>query len=89
MRRFDVFYRGSVQGVGFRYTAQSFASSYAITGYVRNLADGRVHVVVEGGDEEIEDFLGQIRSRLGHYIRDEKMECSPATGEFEEFGIEF
>jgi acylphosphatase len=38
----QVFYSGRVQGVGFRYTVKQIASGYEITGFVRNLPDGRV-----------------------------------------------
>ncbi len=39
----EVYYAGSVQGVGFRYTVRSLASRFEVTGFVRNLPDGRVH----------------------------------------------
>lgn len=48
LERREVRYRGRVQGVGFRYTARSIAQSYAVTGYVKNVADGSVELVVEG-----------------------------------------
>src|SRR5439155_885059 len=41
-----VHYSGRVQGVGFRYTAQGLAADYAVAGYVRNLANGDVELVV-------------------------------------------
>ena len=44
----EVYYSGRVQGVGFRYTVRSLASRMAVTGFVKNLPDGRVHLVVEG-----------------------------------------
>src|SRR5471030_2081507 len=51
-RRMKVFYSGRVQGVGFRYTARTVAAGFEITGYVRNLPDGRVELVAEGDDSE-------------------------------------
>ena len=44
-----MYFSGHVQGVGFRYTTRSVASRFAVTGYVRNLPDGRVELVAEGG----------------------------------------
>ena len=41
-KRATVFYTGRVQGVGFRYTAREIACGYELTGYARNLHDGRV-----------------------------------------------
>lgn len=39
---------GHVQGVGFRYWVKSQAKKHNITGYAKNLEDGRVEVVAEG-----------------------------------------
>lgn len=36
------FFKGRVQGVGFRYRAQNAASLYSVTGWVKNLYDGSV-----------------------------------------------
>src|SRR5262249_24196810 len=47
-QRATVHYSGHVQGVGFRYAARSIAGKYAVTGFVQNLSDGRVRLVVEG-----------------------------------------
>ena len=44
-----VHYTGRVQGVGFRFTTCRLAESFAVAGRVKNLPDGRVRVVVEGG----------------------------------------
>lgn len=40
--------RGRVQGVGFRYFVAHHADALGLSGSARNLADGRVEVVVEG-----------------------------------------
>src|SRR5207249_8898651 len=52
-KRAHVFYAGRVQGVGFRYTAREVACGYEVTGFVRNLPDGRVEMVAEGEEEEV------------------------------------
>ena len=44
---------GRVQGVGFRYYVQDHAAVEGVHGYVRNLHDGRVEVLVEGDDESV------------------------------------
>ena len=43
----EIYYSGRVQGIGFRYTARSIAAGRRVTGFVRNLPDGRVHLIVE------------------------------------------
>lgn len=61
-----------MQGVGFRHTARSVAAGFDITGTVRNLPDGRVHLVAEGPETELRAFRGALRdSGLGPLIRDE------------------
>ena len=85
--RRTVYYSGHVQGVGFRYTARSVAARYAIGGYVRNLSDGRVELVAEGGPREVAAFLQQIRDQLGDHIRNEQCDSQAASGEFTGFEI--
>jgi acylphosphatase len=78
---------GQVQGVGFRFTTCRVAAGYEVTGYVRNLPDGRVECVAEGTDEEIDAFLGELRRAMGGYIRDHTEETAAYTGQFREFGV--
>ncbi len=47
---------GEVQGVGYRFFAQRVAARHQVTGYVRNLADGRVEVHAEGAPAGVEGF---------------------------------
>jgi acylphosphatase len=65
-----VYYSGAVQGVGFRYTAQGLAGGFAVAGYVRNLPDGRVELVVEGQSEQVKGFLAAIAKRMSGYIEE-------------------
>lgn len=88
-QRRELFYSGHVQGVGFRYTVRRIAQGYKVVGFVRNLRDGRVQIVVEGRPEEIEDFLGGIRSTMEGYVRDVTESRLLSTGEFSDFEIRF
>jgi acylphosphatase len=63
-----VLYSGQVQGVGFRYTTRHLAQGYPISGYVRNLPDGRVEVVVEGQAEPVAAFLAALEKQMADYI---------------------
>ena len=85
--RRQVFYRGQVQGVGFRFTARQIAQQFAVSGYVRNLPDGRVELVAEGEPEEIERLLSEIQSAMRGYVTDVETRQLPATGEFGAFQI--
>ncbi|HLK49445.1 MAG TPA: acylphosphatase [Bryobacteraceae bacterium] len=55
------FIRGRVQGVGFRYFAQRAAEELGITGYARNLDDGRVEVYAVGTEAKLSEFAGRLR----------------------------
>jgi acylphosphatase len=85
--RRTVLYSGHVQGIGFRYTTHGIARRYNVTGYVRNLPDGRVELVAEGDRDELSAFLDDVRERMRNQIRDEKIDRGPANGEFASFEI--
>ena len=69
MKATRVLYEGYVQGVGFRWTTKRIAQGYEVSGWVRNLADGRVELQVSGEDDEVAAFLRAIReSTLGGHI---------------------
>jgi len=87
VQRRVVYYRGDVQGVGFRYTTQRIASRFSVTGYVKNLSDGRVLVEVEGEPGELERFLAGIMDRLGHHVAEVQPSVQPAHGSFCGFEI--
>jgi len=75
-----VFYEGRVQGVGFRYTVRQIAKEYEVTGWVRNLVDGRVELLVAGEKEEVEGFLESIgESELAGFIKGRQEEAAPSA----------
>jgi acylphosphatase len=88
-KRLHAYYFGSVQGVGFRYTAERVATSLHLTGWVKNLRGGRVEIVCEGRDPSLKEFLRKIESVFNTYISDKEIEWSDATGEFDYFDIKF
>src|SRR3954454_19044413 len=66
----QVFYEGHVQGVGFRFTVRHIAKGFDITGWIRNLPDGRVELQVAGDEEEVRAFVDQVaQSELHSLIR--------------------
>jgi len=89
MRRLSCYFSGRVQGVGFRYTAQNLAEQYDVKGFVRNLPDGRVELVMEGTGEELRRLLEEVKDRMDGFIRKTDVVESPATGEFDRFSIKF
>ena len=83
----QVHYEGEVQGVGFRYTARHVAQRFAVTGFVRNLPDGRVQLLVEGAPEDVERFLEEVASAMAGNITDATVAEMSPTGECTAFEI--
>jgi acylphosphatase len=86
-QRREVFFSGHVQGVGFRFTTQTLAKEFAVTGFVKNLPDGRVQLIVEGQPKEIDSLLAAIRKEMAENIKKTEEKTSTATGEFQGFEI--
>ena len=87
MQRRTYLFSGHVQGVGFRYTARHFASGRNVTGYVRNLRDGRVELVMEGPDPDMDRLVEDVSQRMNGFIKKVDSVEDPATGEFQQFFI--
>ncbi len=86
-RKFNI--SGEVQGVGFRFFAQRAAARHQVTGYVRNLPDGRVEAVAEGRPENVEGFKHDLAAGPGyaHVQQVEELNLEP-TGAYKSFLIE-
>jgi len=80
---------GMVQGVAFRYYARSAARQIGVTGWVRNLPDGRVEALIEGEPETVDAMLAWLR-KGSPASRVEKVTVheESATGEFTDFDIQ-
>ena len=88
MLRIRCFIYGRVQGVSFRFFTSKTAEELDLTGWVRNLPDGRVESIAEGEEKNIEKFLillnkGPILSRVDKI----KVEKEEYTGNFSDFKI--
>jgi acylphosphatase len=80
---------GQVQGVGYRFFAQRVAARHQVTGYVRNLRDGRVEVLAEGTFESVEGFKHDLASGPDYATVEhlEELALEP-TGAYKSFLIE-
>lgn len=78
---------GRVQGVGFRMTTRSIARGRPVHGYVKNMHDGTVELVVTGESGAIDEFLNNIEARFKGNIEDRTVEEIEATEEFNGFEI--
>lgn len=82
-----VIFRGRVQGVGFRMTTAAIARKLPIQGYVRNLWDGSVELVVDAAEGVFQQCLAAIREAFAGYITAEAIDEIPRTEEFTDFSI--
>lgn len=84
-----VCFSGRVQGVGFRYSTCRVAGGFNVTGYVKNLPDGRVEIVAEAPLDELNRFIEAVKREMRSYISDVMVENGLATGRFRDFGIAY
>ena len=88
--RAHFFILGRVQGVFFRSQTQKKAQQLKLGGWIRNLPDGRVEVVAEGGKEKIEELISWTKkSPTLARVSDLKIEWQEFKGEFNKFKIEY
>jgi acylphosphatase len=80
---------GEVQKVGYRYFAQRAAARHQITGYVRNLPDGRVEAMAEGPLDSVEAFKHDLATgpAFAQVENIEEINIEP-TGSYFTFRIE-
>ena len=90
MKQSHIFYSGTVQGVGFRYTVQSYASALKLMGWVKNLPDGRVEIDLEGEKKDLEKIIEWIRiGPPGSRVSDLRLSWDDYDGKYGDFSIRF
>jgi acylphosphatase len=75
-----LWYSGTVQGVGFRWTAQQLAQRHGVAGSVQNLPTGEVELWVEGEDTQVQAFLEALAQRLAGCIDQVRERDASPTG---------
>ena len=89
-KRIHIFVTGRVQGVFFRQSARVMAIKNNVNGWVRNLGDGRVEIVAEGQESNIDALVdwcktGPANSRVDEFELSEEN----STDEFENFEVRY
>jgi acylphosphatase len=87
LARLRVHFFGEVQGVGFRYTALQVSAGYPVVGFVQNLPNGSVEMVVEGRRDSVDAFVNALGYRMRGHIQRTEIASEPATGDFDGFNI--
>ena len=89
MLRRTIYFSGRVQGVFFRATTCSVASTFRVTGFVRNLPDGRVQLVAEGAVADLDCFQEAVENAMRSNVAEVDASDVSATGEFASFTIAY
>ena len=86
--RAQVLIEGRVQGVFFRAETRTVARQHDLTGWVKNLYDGSVEAVFEGGEENVDQAVQWCHKGPPHaLVTNVTVKKKPYTGEFETFSI--
>lgn len=88
-KRVHISYSGRVQGVGFRSTIERIALELGLLGWVKNLPDGRVELVIEGEEKELYKIVNRIDIEFISCIRQKDVRWEDASGECKDFEIRF
>ena len=87
-KRVHVFISGRVQGVFFRGSAKDEAKRLGLTGWVRNMPDGRVEAVFEGDEGLVESMVSWCRKGPSYSrVDDVEVTTEEYRGEFSDFGV--
>jgi acylphosphatase len=84
-----IIFTGYVQGVGFRFTAHRIATRHGLTGWVKNLPDGTVEVLVQGPPDDIENCLTDLKELFAGYLKETKIQEIPPAPQHTDFRISF
>lgn len=88
--RAHIYVEGLVQGVFFRAYVRSSAINEAVTGWARNLFDGRVEAVLEGEEASVKRVIQQCRiGPPSAVVKDVEVDWEEYTGEFKGFTIRY
>ena len=85
--RMDCWFEGHVQGVGFRYQTFNVAKGFEVSGTVRNLSDGRVHLRAEGDESEVCAFQSSVAEKLKNFIRSVEIKADNGPRTLKRFSI--
>ena len=90
MKRVRLIVKGRVQGVFYRKTTGEVARSLGLTGFVRNLSNKDVEIVVEGDSDVIAKLIEWARIGPPHAdVKDLLIEYSDYTGQYDKFMIDY
>jgi acylphosphatase len=89
MKQAHIIFKGHIQGVFFRATAQNFARQYSILGWVKNLSNGEVELVAQAEKKEIQLFLNALQKYYSYHIHNIVITWSTASNLYPDFSIQY
>ena len=88
MIRAHLLIQGRVQGVGFRANARRMANRLNLRGWVRNMRNGDVEILVEGPEVEVDRLIAWChRGPTSAYVSKVNVEKTEATNKFDGFAV--
>jgi acylphosphatase len=88
-KQYRLFFSGTVQGVGFRFTTRALAQKHKVKGWVKNLSDGRVKIIAESEKNNLNSFLSDLKKEFKHNLADLEKEENQANRKYQKFRIIF
>ena len=86
MKKIRAVVSGTIQNVGYRTKVIGFARVFDLTGFVQNLDDGRVRIIAEGEENNLNAFISAIRiANTLISVDDVEVEYADVTGDFDDF----
>ena len=86
--RTHIFVSGRVQGVCFRGDTQQIARELGLTGFVKNLPDGKVEIITEGEKEKVKQIVDWVRQGPpAAQVNNIDIEWEGYKGEFKDFQV--
>ncbi len=85
--RWHIFFFGRVQGVGFRFTCREVAGRYEVSGWVKNVPNGSVEMIVEGGVTSVRNYVADVCDSTHGHVSTKEITKGDASNEFNSMQI--
>lgn len=83
-----IYISGRVQGVGFRQFTRKNAEKLGVTGWVKNLSDGRVEAVFQGPDDKVRELIDRCKEGpISGYVKDIEINDAEENKEHNSFEV--
>ena len=87
--RVTINYKGRVQGVGYRWRVAEISNSFECSGYVQNLMDGSVELLIEGERLEVLEMVDTVDVQLKEFWHEKTMDEREGDAQFKKFRIKY